>query len=69
MSRKTLERTGFYLSRLGLFVIMLLLSYLLFAINFIIHPESEVSMMTSLPVLPAASGWFALPFIFRVITQ
>ena len=50
MNSKFFERAGFYISRLSLFGFVIIGAYLLFLTKFVIHPESEVSMITTLPL-------------------
>jgi hypothetical protein len=108
VSKSIIERCGFYISRLSLAGFIVIAAYFWFLTTFVIHPESEVSMMGTLPLffaaaacgififfgealrlawfalngfpkswkektvhlsLLAVSGWFVVPFIFRLIAR
>lgn len=50
MNKSIAERSGFYISRISLCLLVLLAVYFYVLVSFFIHPESEVSMMGTLPL-------------------
>ena len=67
MNNRIIERSGFYISRLSLAGLIVIAAYFLFLIKFVIHPESEVSMMGTLPLFLVGSACGVLIFCGETI--
>ena len=67
MNKSLIERSGFYISRLSLAGFIVIAGYFWFLTMFVIHPESEVSMMGTLPLFFAGTACGILIFFGEAI--